>query len=97
VSSIDDLSRERASPRGGLDKLRKHVAADLTQTPALIGYAGASAQTRFLEFFAAQILNKHTRRAYAQATRGSLRSKPDFSAAGDQRPRKAKARCEKFT
>ena len=44
------------------------VVAGLPQTPALVGYAGASAQTRFWEFFAANIRNKHTRRAYAQAT-----------------------------
>ena len=31
-----------------------------------------SAQTRFLEFFAANIRNKNTRRAYAQATREFL-------------------------
>ena len=36
---------------------------------ALIGAAGSRAQTRFWEFFAANIRNKHTRRAYAQATR----------------------------
>ena len=34
--------------------------------------AEAQAQTRFLEFFAANIRNPHTRRAYAQATREFL-------------------------
>lgn len=38
----------------------------------LIAAGGARAQTRFLEFFAAQIRNAHTRRAYAQATREFL-------------------------
>src|SRR5271157_4285327 len=38
------------------------------QLPAAVAAAGAQAQTRFWEFFAAQIRNKHTRRAYAQAT-----------------------------
>ena len=40
--------------------------------PALIASADGPAQTRFLEFFAANIRNKHTRRAYAQATREFL-------------------------
>ena len=37
--------------------------------PAVVAAAGARAQTRFWEFFAANIRNKNTRRAYAQATR----------------------------
>ena len=40
--------------------------------PAPIAAGGERAQTRFWEFFAAQIRNKHTRRAYAQATREFL-------------------------
>jgi integrase/recombinase XerC len=48
------------------------LVADLPETPALVGYAGTRAQTRFWEFFAANIRNKHTRRAYAQATREFL-------------------------
>jgi site-specific recombinase XerD len=39
-----------------------------SRTPALVSASGERAQTRFLEFFAARIRNKHTRRAYAQAT-----------------------------
>jgi hypothetical protein len=35
--------------------------------PALITAAGARAGMRFLEFFAANIRNPHTRRAYARA------------------------------
>jgi integrase/recombinase XerC len=42
------------------------------RTPALVAAAGARAQIRFLEFFAANIRNIHTRRAYAQATREFL-------------------------
>jgi integrase/recombinase XerC len=38
----------------------------------LIATAGERAQLRFLEFFAANIRNPHTRRAYAQATREFL-------------------------
>jgi hypothetical protein len=37
------------------------------QVPALIAGVGARALTRFLEFFAANIRNPHTRRAYARA------------------------------
>jgi site-specific recombinase XerD len=40
--------------------------------PGPIAAAGARAETRFWEFFAANIRNKHTRRAYAQATREFL-------------------------
>ena len=36
--------------------------------PALIASAGERPQTRFIEFFTAQIRNPNTRRAYAQAT-----------------------------
>ena len=36
-------------------------------SPALIAAAGESAKVRFLEFFAANIRNRQTRRAYAQA------------------------------
>jgi hypothetical protein len=35
--------------------------------PALIAAAGDRAQTRFLEFFASNIRNPHTRRAYVRA------------------------------
>ena len=40
--------------------------------PALIATTGEQAQTRFWEFFAANIRNKNTRRAYYQATREFL-------------------------
>ena len=42
------------------------------KVPAAVLAAGEHAQTRFWEFFAAQIRNKHTRRAYAQAMREFL-------------------------
>jgi hypothetical protein len=42
------------------------------ELPYLISAASDHAQTRFLEFFAANIRNIHTRRAYAQATREFL-------------------------
>ena len=42
------------------------------RAPGLITVAGERAQTVFWEFFAANIRNKHTRRAYAQATREFL-------------------------
>ena len=40
--------------------------------PALVSVSGDKACLRFLEFFAANIRNRHTRRAYAQATREFL-------------------------
>jgi site-specific recombinase XerD len=40
--------------------------------PALIATAGESAKLRFLEFFTANIRNRNTRRAYAQAVREFL-------------------------
>jgi site-specific recombinase XerD len=36
-------------------------------SPALVAAAGARAQERFIEFFTANIRNRNTRRAYAQA------------------------------
>jgi hypothetical protein len=41
-------------------------------TPALIAAAGESAKLRFLELFTANIRNRNTRRAYAQAVREFL-------------------------
>ena len=43
-----------------------------SRASALIKAAGNRAQARFWEFFAANIRNRHTRRAYAQATREFL-------------------------
>ena len=40
--------------------------------PALIAAAGERASLRFLEFFAANIRNPHTRRAYSQAVMGFM-------------------------
>jgi len=40
--------------------------------PALIARAGAEAQWRYLEFFAAQIRNRNTREAYLRAVRNFL-------------------------
>lgn len=37
--------------------------------PALIAASGDRATYRFLEFFTAQILNQHTRKAYVKAVR----------------------------
>lgn len=41
-------------------------------TPALVAAAGDRAAYRFLEFFAANIRNPHTRRAYYRAVRDFL-------------------------
>jgi hypothetical protein len=38
-----------------------------TTLPAIIAAAGERASLRFLEFFAANIRNPHTRRAYSRA------------------------------
>jgi hypothetical protein len=38
-----------------------------SRAPGIVGASGRSASYRFLEFFAAQIRNPHTRRAYARA------------------------------
>jgi integrase/recombinase XerC len=40
--------------------------------PVLVNASGPRAEIRFLEFFAANIRNKHTRRSYAKATREFL-------------------------
>jgi len=44
----------------------------ITNTHPVVQTAGTRAQIRFCEFFAANIRNPHTRRAYAQATREFL-------------------------
>jgi site-specific recombinase XerD len=49
------------------------IAADRVHiVPALIAAAGEHASVRFLEFFAANIRNPHTRRAYGRAVAGFL-------------------------
>ena len=48
------------------------IALRPSASPALVVTTGACAQTRFWEFFAANIRNKHMRRAYAQAVREFL-------------------------
>jgi site-specific recombinase XerD len=48
------------------------IALSKPLTPRLVAIASEAAQTRFWEFFAANIRNKHTRRAYAQAVREFL-------------------------
>jgi integrase/recombinase XerC len=48
------------------------ISSPAQQLPALIAAADDGARERFLEFFAANIRNKHTRRAYAQATQEFL-------------------------
>ena len=48
------------------------VSTAAIHSPTLVAAAGDRAQTRFLEFFAANIRNQNTRKAYAQATREFL-------------------------
>ena len=45
----------------------EHVTGSTHVVPALVAAAGERASLRFLEFFAANIRNPHTRRAYARA------------------------------
>ena len=45
---------------------------DAHPVPALVAVAGERASTRFLEFFAANIRNPHTRRAYYRAAQELL-------------------------
>jgi hypothetical protein len=44
----------------------------LTLCPALVAAAGDNASVRFLEFFASNIRNAHTRRAYRRAAEDFL-------------------------
>src|SRR5256885_14028876 len=48
------------------------VRIDTSSLPQLVSAAGDKAEIRFLEFFAAQIRNPHTRRAYSRAVREFL-------------------------
>ena len=48
---------------------QKLARIGLAALPPLIVNAGESAQWKFLEFFTANIRNKHTRRAYSEAVR----------------------------
>ncbi|ESQ10351.1 MAG: site-specific integrase [Thiohalocapsa sp. PB-PSB1] len=54
------------------------VAGGAPGLPSLIARAGAGAERRFLEFFAAQIRNRNTREAYLRAVRDFL----DWTEAG---------------
>jgi hypothetical protein len=56
-----------------MNRLARPHSAPLA-VPATVAAAGEKAQTRFWELFAANIRNKHTRRAYAQATREPRRA-----------------------
>ena len=47
--------------------LNQIVAINSSALPALVAAAGERASMRFLEFFAANIRNQHTRRAYYRA------------------------------
>ena len=55
-----------------VQRRRNRLVPITSQVPVLVRAAGERARTRFWEFFAANIRNKHTRRAYAQATREFL-------------------------
>jgi integrase/recombinase XerC len=65
-----------------------HFHSSAPQIPALVQAADQRARIRFLEFFAAHIRNRHTRRAYARATGQFLLwcEKASVSAIPDVRP-----------
>ena len=50
------------------------ITGRAVELPALVAAAGERAGMRFVEFFAANIRNPHTRRAYARAA--DIRYKP---------------------
>jgi site-specific recombinase XerD len=52
--------------------MNRLVRLHTSTLPALVTAAGDDAEIRFLEFFAGQIRNPHTRRAYGRATREFL-------------------------
>lgn len=60
-----------ADGSGAVISLISRSPSDLT-LPALVSSAGDRARLRYLEFFAAQIRNPNTRRAYARAVSGFL-------------------------
>ena len=61
------------------------------RAPTLVAAAGESAQERFIEFFTANIRNRNTRRAYAQAVRRLLGLEARPPACDRSRP------CSRFT
>ena len=56
--------------------MNKLVPISSPPLPALVAAAGERVSVRFLEFFAADIRNRHTRRAYAQAGKNFQRGAP---------------------
>jgi integrase/recombinase XerC len=71
-----------------MNQLAPRLTASCGQPHIAIAAAGDRAQTRFWEFFAAQIRNKHTRRAYAQATQEFLawRQRAGVASIADVKP-----------
>jgi site-specific recombinase XerD len=64
---------DRAAPHHTLDASTRTISPRPPDTvPALIAAAGDRASLRFLEFFAANIRNPHTRRAYARPVAGFM-------------------------
>ena len=61
----------RVPPLGATDEVQSAapiaVLHPAEHVPAIVAAAGERAGTRFLEFFAAQIRNPHTRQAYYRA------------------------------
>src|SRR6201993_107179 len=59
--------RARREIRVGAGSMKQLVPISSPALPALVAAAGERASMRFLEFFAANIRNPHTRRAYYRA------------------------------
>ena len=86
----------------GLYRYMNHIAPLPSSAPlisALVVTAGNHAQTRFREFFAANIRNRHTRRAYAQAVREFLAwcERADVASIADVRPLHVAAYVEQLS
>src|SRR5271157_2347672 len=66
-------TRKNDAPFNGAGQLALRPAVDALSVPAIIADLGENASRRFLEFFAANIRNRNTRAAYAQAVAQFLR------------------------
>src|SRR5437764_1122304 len=64
-----DGGRQGNSKTAIISDFRQVVAAAMGPLPSLIVNAGDRARVKFVEFFTAQIRNRHTRKSYAIAVR----------------------------
>jgi len=66
---MDCINRGGFRVLAGGDLVNEFVPFHSSTLPELVAAAGECSGMRFLEFFAANIRNPHTRRAYARAGR----------------------------